>query len=81
MQNYDKPDGLACEAGYYYNDVKVCVFPIDGVGIANATGGKGSSITLNGINGTIKMVIADPEKYKIKKDPYGLEKKTGIYKP
>ncbi len=51
-----KPNTHNIEIGYYWQDIKVCVFIVDNVSLNN-TNGSAACLDLNGIGGSIKMVL------------------------
>ncbi len=55
IKNLSKVDGDGAEVGYYWNGIKVCVFPVAGVALDFK--GLDHSLDLNGIEGFIKMVV------------------------
>ncbi len=57
IKNSSAVDSHGAEVGYYWNGIKVCIFPVHGVTL-NIEGLK-HSLDLNGIDGSIKMVIID----------------------
>lgn len=55
IRNLSKVDGVGLEVGYYWKGVKMAIFPVMNISLDMAPALL--SLDLNGINGSMKMVL------------------------
>jgi hypothetical protein len=59
IKNLSRVDGKGVETGYYWKGQKVCVFPVMGISIVPDPDKLADVLSLDGMAGTMKMVLVD----------------------
>jgi hypothetical protein len=59
IKNLSRMDGKGVEVGYYYNGQKVCVFPVSGISLDVDPELLADVLNLDGMTGSMKMVLVD----------------------